>query len=246
MLLFTLFIWAITGCGNNADSAELTALREQVAALETDSLPPTSSMVADLLTPTVTIEWFYAEPDPFMRFVAKIRNPNPFPLSGVSTSWEAYDADGAYVAAHTRELPVLDANSEFIYVGGAGSFHLSGHPTRVEIYIEEAGAAEPDAVSKNFMVKEITSEINLIGALEMNALIESPGINITGSQIAATWVVYGKNNEILTADYGFGGFPSFPDTLKPSSLLRVEGYIRDAALFADEIDHIELRVYEDL
>jgi hypothetical protein len=181
-----------------------------------------------------------------MRFAARITNPNPVPLSGVVTSWEAFDADGAYVAAHSHRFPLLAANSDFWYVGGAGGLHLTGTPVRVEIYLDDAGVAAPDAVPKIFTTKEVAMDgPNFLGTLEINALVESPDTNVDGSRIDASWVLFDSADRILYADWGFAGVESFPNIVRPNSLLRVKSRFLDADSFANRIDRVEVMVYEE-
>jgi len=180
-----------------------------------------------------------------MRFAARITNPNPVPLSGVVATWEAFDADGAYVAAHSHHFPLLAANSDFWYVGGAGSFHLTGTPVRVEIYLDDAGVAAPDAAPKIFTTKEVAmDDPNFLGNFHINALVESPDTNVDGSRIGATWVLFDSADRILDADWGFMGFPTFPNIVRPNSLLRVETLFGDGDSLADKIDRVEVTVYE--
>lgn len=79
------------------------------------------------------------EDNTVLRFVAKLSNPNPYPMRNVVTEWIAYDKNDAIVGSFDGFQPDIPANSHIYYIGGAGSANLSGTPAYVKMEITTEG-----------------------------------------------------------------------------------------------------------
>ena len=257
-LLGVLVLLLVASCGGNSQQVQELETRisqlEQAATSTTSTTSVTvTSTTADTVasTPLTTLPkptpphlemaWFWSSPDtesPLFRLLAFLTNPNDRPLTGVATHWEVYDASGALVGSHPKVFPALPPGTAFPYVGGAGSFNLTGTPATAEVFVDNPGQLA-DVVIDTFSVDDVAFRPEE-GALDapveylVTASITTGSQDVPGSSIIAVIILRDGSGNVVGADFAFPD--TIPDLVKAGTTFRLEANFVPATASATDVE----------
>ena len=229
LLLCTLLAALLISCSSSSSQQNIrsqTSQEEGIEATSETQVEASTEISSNGITdPTVEIEWFhYGSEQEYLRFVAKVSNPNSVGISGTELTWEALDENGAYVGSHTKVFNFIPAKSDWLYVGGAGSLNLSGPVAKIEIYLDSPGEAEYNKELLLFDVEEIVIDEYEYGDWRWtaSARIKSPNKTISSDDLLENSIVYDRAGNIVCGDFNSFLSDSFPETVRPGTLVLLE------------------------
>ena len=183
-----------------------------------------SAQPAPSVSAEVVFTQVYANSDT-VRFLAYIRNPHEYTVGGVTTRWEAYDADGVIVGSRTKTQPPILGGMDFPYVGGAGGAILSGRPAAVAIFLESLGE-RTDALPRIFPVEGVTLAPGgtrsrpTPNEYDVTATVTIDSEPINRRDLSASIILRDRAGVVVGAD--FADFLHAPDVLAPGARVRVD------------------------
>jgi hypothetical protein len=145
----------LAACGS--DDTTDTGSASTTAAEKSTTTEATTTTAAE--EPTGEVIFTYFNDEPFVRFVAEIKNPADQTRVGVRTTWKALDANGVIVGTvEDGERAAIPAGGSIFYVGGAGFAKLTGTPASVEFEITDPGTVTDTPPAANATVENPTFE----------------------------------------------------------------------------------------
>lgn len=195
----------------------------QAPTTETPAASSSKPVVAEAPSPTVAVDWFWTDEESVFRFLATISNSSDKAIEGLETEWVAYDSNDAIIGSKKGTRPTIPAGGVLTYVGGAGSFNLSGVPARVEVRIINPGRFTSDA-GPLIAVSDVKFEKDEFGPEYTVTAKASAPVELTTEYLGACIVLKNAAGDVVGAD--FWAPENLPSTIPAGSSFAVEaGFI---------------------